>query len=40
VLGWRPDITFEQLMTMMVESDLAQATREREHGELSLASSW
>ncbi|XRQ09193.1 GDP-mannose 4,6-dehydratase [Actinomadura welshii] len=40
VLGWRPTVSFEQLMYLMVESDLALAARQREHGELSLASGW
>ncbi|MFE0042864.1 GDP-mannose 4,6-dehydratase [Streptomyces albireticuli] len=39
-LGWKPAVDFEQLMQMMVESDLRQAGRERDHGELLAAASW
>ncbi|ARZ72142.1 GDP-mannose 4,6-dehydratase [Streptomyces sp. HU2014] len=39
-LGWEPAVDFEQLMQMMVESDLRQAGRERDHGELLAAASW
>ena len=26
-LGWKPDVTFPQLVTMMVEADLARLTK-------------
>ncbi|MCD9194685.1 GDP-mannose 4,6-dehydratase [Streptomyces albireticuli] len=39
-LGWKPAVDFEELMRMMVESDLRQAGRERDHGELLAAASW
>jgi GDPmannose 4,6-dehydratase len=28
-LGWTPEVSFEQLVTMMVESDVDQIKRER-----------
>jgi GDPmannose 4,6-dehydratase len=31
-LGWEPRIKFEELMTMMVESDLAQLTYAQKYG--------
>ncbi|MEV5378205.1 GDP-mannose 4,6-dehydratase [Streptosporangium nondiastaticum] len=39
-LGWEPEVGFEELMRMMVESDLRQAGLERDHGELLAAASW
>lgn len=40
-LGWSPTVTFEELMRMMVESDLRHASTERAYGgELQLASRW
>ncbi|GGP44584.1 GDP-mannose 4,6-dehydratase [Streptomyces sp. L500] len=39
-LGWEPSVEFPELMRMMVESDLRQAGREREYGELLSAASW
>jgi GDPmannose 4,6-dehydratase len=39
-LGWEPSVSFEELMRMMVESDLRHALRERDYGDLMLASSW
>ncbi|MEV4434436.1 GDP-mannose 4,6-dehydratase [Streptomyces sp. NPDC049555] len=39
-LGWEPEVGFPELMQMMVESDLRQATRERDHGELLAAAIW
>ncbi|MFF3445190.1 GDP-mannose 4,6-dehydratase [Streptosporangium sp. NPDC002721] len=39
-LGWEPTVGFEQLMHMMVESDLQHASRERDFGDLIHASSW
>ncbi|GAA3031650.1 hypothetical protein GCM10020000_05750 [Streptomyces olivoverticillatus] len=39
-LGWEPTVDFPQLMHMMVESDLQQASREHEYGDLLLAASW
>ena len=29
VLGWEPEVTFEQLVEMMVREDLDRLTRER-----------
>jgi GDPmannose 4,6-dehydratase len=40
VLGWQPTVAFEELMAMMVESDLAQVARELEHGEQLMATNW
>jgi GDPmannose 4,6-dehydratase len=40
ILGWQPSVQFEELMTMMVESDLAQAARELKHGDRLMATSW
>ncbi|MEU7137034.1 GDP-mannose 4,6-dehydratase [Streptomyces sp. NPDC046261] len=39
-LGWEPTVDFPQLMRMMVESDLEQASREHQYGDLLLAASW
>ncbi|MFF4407421.1 GDP-mannose 4,6-dehydratase [Streptomyces sp. NPDC002536] len=39
-LDWEPEVGFEELMRMMVESDLQQAGRVRDHGELLAAASW
>jgi GDPmannose 4,6-dehydratase len=39
-LGWQPTVDFEELMHMMVESDLRQASRELEYGDLSAAAGW
>jgi GDPmannose 4,6-dehydratase len=33
-LGWKPEVDFEELMRMMVESDLRQASRERDYSRL------
>jgi GDPmannose 4,6-dehydratase len=40
ILGWHPTVTFEELMGMMVESDLAQATREIKDGDRIMAINW
>jgi GDPmannose 4,6-dehydratase len=40
VLGWQPTVAFEELMAMMVESDLAQVARELEHGEQLMVTNW
>ena len=39
-LGWAPTVQFEQLMRMMVESDLSQTGRELDLGELLTAAVW
>ncbi|MGW9672483.1 GDP-mannose 4,6-dehydratase [Streptomyces koyangensis] len=39
-LGWEPEVDFEQLMRMMVESDLRQASRERDYSQLLATGSW
>ncbi|MFD2767491.1 GDP-mannose 4,6-dehydratase [Micromonospora eburnea] len=39
-LGWQPRLKFEELMTMMVESDLAQLTRAQKYDELSPHADW
>ncbi|MBL3808114.1 GDP-mannose 4,6-dehydratase [Streptomyces sp. BRB081] len=39
-LGWEPEVDFEQLMRMMVESDLRQASRERDYRQLLATGSW
>jgi GDPmannose 4,6-dehydratase len=39
-LGWEPSVDFRELMNMMVESDLCQASRERDYGDLLSATSW
>ena len=40
-LGWEPEVDFEQLMRMMVESDLRQASRERDYSRLvAAAGTW
>jgi GDPmannose 4,6-dehydratase len=40
VLGWKPKVGFEELMTMMVDSDLIQATNELKHGDRLMTTSW
>jgi GDPmannose 4,6-dehydratase len=40
ILGWHPTVGFEDLMAMMVESDLAQATREVKDGDRIMAINW
>lgn len=40
VLGWEPTVSFEELMRMMVEADLRQATREQRFDDLSLTGAW
>jgi len=40
VLGWKPKVGFEELMTMMVDSDLIQASRELQHGDRLMTTSW
>ncbi|QUH01920.1 GDP-mannose 4,6-dehydratase [Saccharopolyspora erythraea] len=39
-LGWEPTVDFRELMTMMVESDLRQASRERDYAAVLSAASW
>lgn len=39
-LGWEPSVNFRELMSMMVESDIRQSSRERDYGELLLAGRW
>ena len=39
-LGWAPTVDFRELMTMMVEADIRQASRERDYAEVLSASSW
>ncbi|MEC3979336.1 GDP-mannose 4,6-dehydratase [Amycolatopsis sp. H20-H5] len=39
-LGWEPEVDFAELMRMMVESDLRQASRELQFGDLSPAGAW
>ncbi|GAA2978020.1 MULTISPECIES: GDP-mannose 4,6-dehydratase [Streptomyces] len=39
-LGWKPTVDFPGLMSMMVDSDLNQVSREHEYGDLLLASNW
>ncbi|AZS88691.1 GDP-mannose 4,6-dehydratase [Streptomyces griseoviridis] len=39
-LGWEPEVDFEQLMRMMVESDLRQASRERDYSRLLSTVAW
>ncbi|MCA1186024.1 MULTISPECIES: GDP-mannose 4,6-dehydratase [unclassified Saccharopolyspora] len=39
-LDWEPSVDFTELMTMMVEADLRQASRERDYAEVISASSW
>jgi GDPmannose 4,6-dehydratase len=39
-LDWSPTVSFEELMRMMVESDLRHASTEREYGDLLLTSRW
>jgi GDPmannose 4,6-dehydratase len=40
ILGWHPTVGFEELMAMMVESDLAQAAREMKDGDRIMAINW
>jgi GDPmannose 4,6-dehydratase len=40
ILGWKPTVGFEELMAMMVESDLAQATREMKDSDRMMAINW
>jgi GDPmannose 4,6-dehydratase len=39
-LGWKPTVSFEELMRMMVESDLTQTSRELDLGEALTAAVW
>ncbi|QFU93060.1 GDP-mannose 4,6-dehydratase [Amycolatopsis sp. YIM 10] len=39
-LGWEPSVDFAELMRMMVDSDLAQASREHEYADLLQAANW
>ncbi|WP_405792529.1 GDP-mannose 4,6-dehydratase [Streptomyces sp. NBC_01506] len=39
-LGWRPTVSFEELIQMMVDSALAHATQEQQYGHLQLAATW
>lgn len=39
-LGWQPTVGFEELITMMVESDLRQVTSEHKYRDLMLAAAW
>lgn len=39
-LGWRPTVGFEELIHMMVESDLRQATNEQKYGDVILTPTW
>jgi GDPmannose 4,6-dehydratase len=39
-LKWRPTVSFEELIHMMVESDLKHATKEQQYGHLELAATW
>ena len=39
-LGWEPTVTFEELIHMMVESDLLNVAREQEIGDRIFAASW
>jgi GDPmannose 4,6-dehydratase len=40
ILGWEPTVNFEELMAMMVESDLTQTAREIKHGDRLMALGW
>jgi GDPmannose 4,6-dehydratase len=40
VFGWRPKVGFEEVMTMMVDSDMIKATRELQHGDRLMTTSW
>ncbi|WP_033289313.1 GDP-mannose 4,6-dehydratase [Amycolatopsis jejuensis] len=40
VLGWEPTVAFDELMRMMVESDLHQVSRERGTDGLALSGAW
>jgi GDPmannose 4,6-dehydratase len=39
-LGWTPSVSFEELIQMMVESDLRQSKQEQRHADLALVASW
>ncbi|MFR0359482.1 GDP-mannose 4,6-dehydratase [Streptomyces sediminimaris] len=39
-LGWRPTVSFEELIQMMVDSDLSHTTKEQQYGHLQLAAAW
>jgi GDPmannose 4,6-dehydratase len=39
-LGWTPNVSFEQLIQMMVESDMRQSERELRYADLALTASW
>ena len=39
-LGWYPTVSLEQLIQMMVESDLRQSEQELRHADLALVASW
>jgi GDPmannose 4,6-dehydratase len=39
-LAWKPSVDFTELMRMMVESDIDQASRERDYAEVLSAASW
>ena len=39
-LGWSPTVSFEELIQMMVDSDLSHATKEQQYGHLQLAAAW
>ncbi len=39
-LGWRLTVSFEELIQMMVDSDLAHATKEQQYGHLQIAATW
>jgi GDPmannose 4,6-dehydratase len=39
-LGWAPTVSFEELIQMMVESDLRHSTQELRYADLTLAASW
>jgi GDPmannose 4,6-dehydratase len=40
LLQWEPSVQFDELMHMMVESDLQQVSREVAYGDLMYATSW
>ncbi|AXB47618.1 GDP-mannose 4,6-dehydratase [Amycolatopsis albispora] len=39
-LGWEPSVNFTELMQMMVDADLAQASREHQYADLLHAANW
>jgi GDPmannose 4,6-dehydratase len=39
-LGWYPTVSLEQLIQMMVESDVRQSEQEQRHADLTLVASW